>query len=108
MDRQPDGVIEIDRGAILAEIYRRNALRIEAKLPRLDARAEYVHAVRVRAWRLHVDRHHDRVRAEILAQQRARHGEGWGLSWGGRMALSILTRRALDATFQQANFRCFL
>lgn len=99
MEEQPDGRIEIDRAAILAEIYKRNHLRIEAKLPRLDVKAEFEHAVRVRAWRLHIDRHHDRVRSEILAAQRARHGEGWGLSWGGRMALSILVQRALEANF---------
>lgn len=102
MGQQQDGRIEIDRAAILAEVYKRNHLRIEAKLPRLDVRAEYEHAVRVRAWRLHIDRHHDRVRSEILAAQRARHGEGWGLSWGGRMALTILTRKALEATFPAA------
>lgn len=100
MGEQADGRIEIDRAAILAEIYKRNHLRIEAQLPRLDVKAEFEHAVSVRAWRLHIDRHHDRVRSEILAAQRARHGEGWGLSWGGRMALTILTRRALEASFR--------
>lgn len=101
MDQQSDDRTEIDRGAILAEIYARNRLRIEAQLPRLDIKAEVEHAVLVRAWRLHIDRHHDRVRSEILAAQRARFGEGWGLSWGGRMALTILVQRALEALFRR-------
>lgn len=100
MGQQPNGTTDIDWSAILTEIYARNRLRIEAQLPRLNIKAELEHAVLVRAWRQHLDRQHDRVRSEILAAQRARHGEGYGLSWGGRMALNVLTRRALEASFR--------
>lgn len=99
MIEHPDDGTDIDRVAILAEIYARNRLRIEAQLPRLDIRQEFNHAVSVRAWRIHADRHHDRIRAEILAQQRAKFGDGWGYSAGGRWALNILTERALRAIY---------
>lgn len=95
---QDDGT-DIDRVAILAEIYARNRLRIEAKLPRLNIRQVFDDAIAVRAWRIHYDRHHDRLRAEILAQQRAKFGDGWGYSVGGRWALNILTERALRAIY---------
>lgn len=99
-EHQDDGT-DIDRAAILAEIYARNRLRIEAHLPRLDIRHEFDHAVAVRAWRIHYDRHHDRLRAEILAQQRAKFGDGWGYSVGGRWAVTLLTERALRAIYSK-------
>ena len=97
-EHQDDGT-DIDRVAILAEIYARNRLRIEAQLPRLNIRQEFEHIAAVRAWRIHYDRHHDRLRAEILAQQRAKFGDGWGYSAGGRWALNILTEQALRASY---------
>lgn len=99
-EHQDDGT-DIDRIAILAEIYARNRLRIEAQLPRLNTRQEFERAVAVRAWRIHSNRHHDRIRAEILAQQRAKFGDGWGYSAGGRWALNILTERALRASYSK-------
>ena len=93
--------LQIDRGAIFNMILKRQALRREAQLPLLDIHSEYHRAVEQALWRQHVELHHDRVRADILAQQRARHGQGWGLSWGGQFGLSLLTHRALQASFRK-------
>jgi len=99
MTEHRDDGTDIDRVAILAEIYARNRLRIEAQLPRLNIRQEFGHAVSVRAWRIHADRHYDRIRAEILAQQRVKFGDGWGYAITGRWVLNILIERALRASY---------
>lgn len=98
----------VDRGAIFSAILARQALRREAHLPLLNIGAEYRTAVtqafrRVEEvlWQRHAELHQDRVRGEILARQRAKHGPEWPSSWGGRMVLSILVRRALEASFRR-------
>ena len=91
----------VDRGAIFSNILARQALRIEAKLPRLDVHTEYRRAVEQALWRVHVEKHLDEVREEILARQRAKYGPEWPSTWGGRMGLSIMMQRALRASFRR-------
>jgi hypothetical protein len=98
----------VDRSAIFSTILARQALRRDAHLPLLDIGSEYraavAQALRAREqtlWQRYAELHHDRVRGEILARQRAKHGPEWPSSWGGRMALSILVQRALKASFRR-------
>jgi DNA-binding IclR family transcriptional regulator len=74
----------VDKAAIFAELTERNALRREAKLPLLDLRDEYEHAVSLalwdEAWEQHADEL-DRIRAEVTAQY------GHYQSTAGRMLL---------------------
>lgn len=91
---------KIDRGAIFSDLLRRQVLRREARLPLLDVRAEYHRAVEQALWRRHVELNHERVRAAVLAQLRAKHGERFGGSWGGRMAVSLLAQQALQNSFR--------
>ncbi len=92
-------VPDIDRAEIFTALLRRQALRREARLPLLDIAFLYHQEVEKALWRRYVELHHDRVRAEILAQQRVKFGNGWGYSAGGRWALNILTERALRASY---------
>ena len=87
--------IPVDRAGIFAELCRRNALRREAHLPRLNIRAEYEHLVNVAKWRHICQEHYVHTRAEVLAEQRVRHGPGWGFSAGGRWAVEIFTAQRL-------------
>ncbi|MDN3572343.1 hypothetical protein [Methylobacterium longum] len=105
----PDELPSIDRGAIFSAILARQALRIEAKLPRLDVGFEYnkaveqaLHRVEEVRWQRHAELHHDRVRGEILARQRRKHGPAWPSGWSGRMVLSILVQRELEASFSRS------
>ena len=85
----------VDRSAIFTSILHRQALRREAHLPLLDVRAEYGRAVGFALWKAHVERHYERIRAEVLSSRRAKHGEGWGLRVGGRWVVEYETTRAL-------------
>ena len=87
--------LAVDRAAIFTDVCRRNALRREAHLPRLDLRAEYERLVAVETWRLICEGHYTRTRAEVLAEKRAQHGPDWGLSAGGRWAVEIFTAQRL-------------
>ena len=96
----------VDRSTIFSAILARQALRIEAKLPRIDVGAEYRRAIAQALQRdeealrqRHAERHLDQVREEILARQRAKHGPEWPSSWGGRMVLSVMVQQALAANF---------
>ena len=84
----------MDRSAIFTHILARNALRREAKLPTLKVRAEYERLVEIARWREIVDAHYERVSDELLAQFREKT-PGWGHSAGGRLALHLLTTKAL-------------
>ena len=82
----------VDKAAIFAELTQRNALRREAKLPLLNLRAEFVHAVEVAAWREACQKHTDdiaRIKIEALADLRRRYGDSFGYSVGGHWAISI-------------------
>lgn len=92
--------LTVNRAAIFTELCRRNALRREAQLPRLDLRAEYERLVAVETWRLICEAHYTRTRAEVLAEKRAQHGPGWGLSAGGRWAVEIFTAQRLRERYR--------
>jgi len=96
-----DEVTVVDRGAIFSALLARQALRIEAKLPRLDIPTLYRRSVEQALWRQHVELHHDRVRADILARQRARHYKAWPQTWGGRVGLSVMVQQALKASYRR-------
>ncbi|UYW29495.1 hypothetical protein OKC48_13625 [Methylorubrum extorquens] len=88
-----------DRGAIFSEILRRQALRREAQLPLLDVRAEYERAVEQAQWRAHAKTYREAVRAQVLAELRAKNGSQFGGSVGGRWAVRLLTEKRLQETF---------
>ncbi len=82
----------VDLAAIFTELTRRNAARREAKLPLLDMRAEFDHAVEVATWREACEKHADdmaRIKIEALAHLRRRHGDHFGYPVGGSWAISI-------------------
>ena len=90
----------VDRAAIFTELTRRNAVRREAKLPLLDMRAEFDHAVEVAAWREACEKHADdmaRIRIEAIADLRRRHGDDFGYSVGGHWAISIEVSKRFNA-----------
>ena len=89
----------IDRAAIYEAILRRNALRHEAGLPELPVTDTYRQDFDYASWREYARQHGARVRAEVLAQQRARYGADWPTSGGGWMAYSCLVAKALAKNF---------
>lgn len=100
MEKLADEPHEVDAASILSSIWKRNALRREARLPLLPVRKTFEHEWERARWQAHLARNYDRARAEILAERRARYGEGWGLSVGGRWAVHLLAMKALRASFQ--------
>jgi hypothetical protein len=88
----------VDKAAIFKELCCRNQIRREARLPLLDLRAEYNHAViiaeaaRLRAIR---EQYEPEVRNEIITQMREKHGPHWGKDLGGRYWLGELVRRTI-------------
>ncbi len=89
---------QIDRAAIFLNLCLRQKIRREARLPLLDLKAEYRHAVIVaEAKRLQAIRepYVSQVRAEILDQMRAKYGPYWPSDSGGRWMLMGLVRKAL-------------
>jgi hypothetical protein len=90
----------VDMVAIFTELTRRNAVRPEARLPLLDMRAEFVHAVEVAAWREACVKHADdmtRIRIETIADLGHRHGNDFGYSVGGHWAISIEVSKRFNA-----------
>jgi hypothetical protein len=90
---------DVDDAAILTSVWNRNRLRREAKLPLLPVRETFERERTQARWQEYLDQHYDRVRAEVLAERRAQHGEGWGLSVGGKWAIHLLTMKSLKASF---------
>lgn len=88
-----------DRGAIFSDLLRRQALRREARLPLLNVRAEYELAVGKARWRAHVEKYGEAVRAEVLAELRAKNGPQFGASMGGLWAVRLLTEARLQNIF---------
>jgi hypothetical protein len=89
---------KIDRSAIFLNLCARNQMRREARLPLLDLKAEYRHAITVaEAARLRAIRepYQSQVRAEILNEMRAKYGPHWPSDSGGRWMLMGLVRKAL-------------
>ena len=88
-----------DRGAIFSDILRRQALRREAQLPLLNIRAEYERAVEQARWRAHIEKYGEAIRAQVLAELRAKNGPQFGGSVGGMWAVRLLTEKRLRETF---------
>jgi hypothetical protein len=99
----------MDKAAILAEILKRNALRRNNFLPTLDVRAEYARQVAVvsqQDYRARCAKHaadREVIRLEVLAELRAKHGQTFGSSMGGRWAVGELTRKRFEA-FMKLNY----
>jgi hypothetical protein len=93
---------QVDAAAILASIWARNALRREAQLPLLPVRATFEREVRQARWSAHVEQHYATTRTRVLDELRARHGEGFGYSVGGRWIIEAMTTQALRTTFRFA------
>lgn len=82
----------VDRAAIFAELTKRNAVRREAKLPLLDIRSEFIHAVGVATWREACEKHAvdmARIEQEVLAEFRDRRGADFPQSLGGRWMVNF-------------------
>ncbi|KQQ17575.1 hypothetical protein ASF56_22915 [Methylobacterium sp. Leaf122] len=88
-----------DRGAIFSDILRRQALRREAQLPLLNVRAEYERAVEQARWQAHVEQYGEAIRAQVLAELRAKNGLQFGGSVGGLWAIRLLTEKRLREMF---------
>ena len=89
---------QIDRSTIFLNLCLRQKIRREARLPLLDLKAEYRHAIIIaEAKRLRAIRkpYEAQVRAEILNQYRAIYGPHWPSDSGGCWMLMGLVRRAL-------------
>lgn len=89
----------IERAAIFTAVIKKNALRREAGLPELPVRDTYRRNVDDASWHEFTRQHGARVRAEVLAKQRARYGADWPTSGGGRTAYSCLVAMALAERF---------
>jgi hypothetical protein len=87
------------RQQILETLYQRQALRREARLPRIDVHAEYRRLVEVERWAEIVEQHWSEVEEEIL-REKLREREDWGVSAGGRLALRLLTAQALRERYR--------
>jgi hypothetical protein len=88
----------VDRAEIFRALCARQRIRREAGIRPLDMKSEYDHAVavaeaaRLRAMRAPIE---SQVRAEILAQMRAKHGASWPSDSGGRWLLMGMMRKTL-------------
>jgi hypothetical protein len=89
----------VDAAAILSSIWAKNALRRTSGLPLWPVRETFQRELRRARWRLHVENHLERIEAEVVAQQRAKHGPEWPSTWGGRMVLSAIVQRVLKVSF---------
>jgi len=93
----------MDKDALLSEIHRRNEIRREAKLPILDVDRELEFAVNDALWREFLEtceRHagdRARIRAEFVAERRAKDGPDWGNSAGGRWVIEHHTTKRFHA-----------
>ncbi|MGA4551130.1 hypothetical protein [Methylorubrum aminovorans] len=88
-----------DRGAIFSAILKRQTLRCEARLPLLDIRAEYERAVEQARWQAHVETYGESIRAQVLAELRAKNGPRFGGSVGGLWMVRLLTEKRLREMF---------
>ena len=68
----------VDRAGIFEELTRRNALRRDAKLPLLDLRSEFSHAVSLALWkegRERLDCEIPRIKQEVVAELQRTGGQ---------------------------------
>lgn len=90
----------IDKAAIFTTILHKNALRRESGLPEWPVRATVERDWQSASWREYVQLNGARIRAQVLAKHRLRHGPEWPASSGGRMAFSLLVSKALGDGFR--------
>ena len=67
----------VDKAAIFAELTRRNAVRRDAKLPLLDLRSEFDHAVSLALWKEGCERFDceiPRIKQEVVAELQQTRG----------------------------------
>ena len=99
----------MDKAAILADVYRRNALRRQAGLPLLDVRQEVNKATdlaRLHEWYEFVDSKQadvEQIRSEVLAEYRAKIGPEFPNNSFSQMALERNTNRRFKA-FAEAQY----
>lgn len=68
-------------------------------MPKLPVRETYHRTVAHASWCEYTRGHSARIRAEVLAEQRAKFGVDWPTSGGGRTAYSLLVAKALAKSF---------
>jgi hypothetical protein len=81
----------VDRAEIFSDLTKRNAIRRAAKLPPIDVRAEFDHAVAVAEWREACNRHVAdirRIKNEVIAELRSSRGQDFGHSVGGHWLIN--------------------
>lgn len=100
MSEKSHETTQVDAAAILASVWARNILRREAQLPLLPVRITFERELHQARWSAHVKQHYAATRERVLAEQRARHGQGWGLSVGGRWGTHLLTMKVLQTSFR--------
>jgi hypothetical protein len=97
--RNDSGIAMVDKTALFAEVAQRNAVRRDAKLPLLDLRAEFEHAVSVALWKEgceRFDRELPRIKQEVLAELRAHRGADVPETVGGHWLVNYeVSRRFL-------------
>jgi len=88
-----------DENAVRAELTKSDALRREAHLPSVDieagvarARAGYLSAAFWQVWQSHLDER-KQIEAKVTAELRARHGQDFGYTWGGRWMIAARTNQ---------------
>lgn len=89
----------VDAAEILSSIWAKNALRRTSGLPLWPVRETFERELRQARWRVHLEQHYVGVRDDVLAERRARYGEGWGFSAGGRWVVHFLTMQKLREMF---------
>lgn len=92
----------VDAAAILSDIWAKNALRRTSGLPLWPVRETFERELEQARWRAHVEANYETNRTRVLGELRARHGEGFGLSAGGRWVIEARTSQALRDSFQSA------
>jgi hypothetical protein len=95
----PTKTEQVDAAAILSTIWVKNDLRRGSGLPLWPVRETFERELKAARWRIHCDANYEDTREQILAELRARHGEGFGGSVTGRWVIEILTSQALRASF---------
>lgn len=90
----------VDAAAVLTSIWAKNALRRTSGLPLWPVRETFERELKEAYWRAHVEEHYEATRTRVLTQLRARHGEGFGLSAGGRWVIEARTSEALRSSFR--------
>ena len=90
----------VDAAAILTSIWQKNALRRSSGLPLWPVRETFERELKQARWRTHVDANYEATRTRVLADLRAKHGEGFGLSAGGRWVIQARVDQALRASYQ--------